>query len=61
MFSIEAKDGFVRIKTDDAESMSPIITREEHDAAAQMFAETGCVPLDYASKIASGYVRLKAR
>lgn len=61
MFSIETKDGFVHIETDDAESVSPVITREEHEAAARMFAETGCVPLDYASKIASGYVRLKAR
>jgi len=57
--TITSSDDGVRVEGEHFKSYSPRISHEEHEEAAQMHAETGCVPLAYHDKVASGFFRFK--
>ena len=50
----------VDIETDTIEIRYTRVSLAEHKAAAKLYAETGCVPLDYVTKVSSGYLRIKS-
>jgi hypothetical protein len=58
--SLTIEDGIVRIETTSVSCSYSIVTLEEERAAMEMWLETGCVPEDYAAKIASGRLWFKA-
>ena len=55
----ERKDDRIRIETEHAEYEGPDVSEAEHEEAMKMWQESGCVPLEYASKIASGRLHIK--
>jgi len=56
---IENTEDGVRVETDAFEGFSARVTPEEHEAAARIYAETGCIPEGYHHKMTSGYFRIK--
>ena len=56
---IVPKSDEVHIETDSYEIRFTRVSPAEHVEAAKLYAETGCVPLDYVTKVSSGSMRLK--
>jgi hypothetical protein len=59
MVKYERRDGRILIETEFSEYEGPDISDAEHEEAMRVWQETGCVPAEYASKIASGHLFIK--
>jgi len=56
---VSCSDSDVHIETDSFEIRCARVSPAEHEEAAKLYAETGCVPLAYVAKVSNGYLRIK--